>query len=277
MRSFFTPDLQSMRSRLFAALLLSASVAFSAQPVIAQTGPTPKLFINTGPDPYTKYQILRYQGRDWQTMTSLLQSSFDITTGASLPSLAALTQFDALWVDQRYFVPPSASDIATILGFAATGRRVVIIGENQSAFDFGFMTWSVPMVQALGGDQGPPVFTRSGSGCLYGLVNTVLMNALTAGVQSVGVGCAGFAIGGTALFDYNVATLWGNQLNVLTMLDANMLDDTYPVGTDGVQFQRNVTSWLSADVAVVPEPGTFVLLVPALVGVAMVVRRRRAV
>lgn len=101
------------------------------------------------------------------------------------------------------------AEIATILGFAASGRRVVIVGENQSAFDYGFMTWSAPMVQAMGGQQGDPVLAWSGSGCLYGTVNTVLSNSLTAGVNSVGVGCAGFAIGGTPLFDYIVATLWG--------------------------------------------------------------------
>lgn len=265
-----------MRTRLFAALLLSASLALGTQPVAAQTGPTPKLFINTGPDSYQKYQILRYEGRDWTTMTSLLQSSFDITTGAALPSLSALGGFDALWVDQRYFAAPTQTDISTILGFAASGRRVVLVGENQSSLDFGFVTWSAPMVHALGGEQGDPVPTSYGDGCRYGVVNTVLANALTVGVNTVGVGCAGFAIGGTSLFDYNVATLWGDRLNVLTMLDANMLDDDYSLGNDGVKFQQNVVGWLSADVAVVPEPGTFVLLVPALFGVGMVVRKRGA-
>lgn len=56
------------------------------------------------------------------------------------------------------------------------------------------------------------------------------------------------------------------------MLDANMLDDDYPLGNDGVQFQKNVASWLSADVMLVPEPGTFVSLMPALVGIAAAFR-----
>lgn len=261
-----------MKTRLFAALLSLASLALPARPVVAQAPSAPRLFINT--DVTDLYRILRYQGRDWDTMTGLLNGQFNITTGAVLPTLDALGRFDALWVDQRYFVAPTQSEIATILGFAASGRRVVIVGENQSAYDFGFLTWSAPMVQAMGGQQGAPVWAMSGPGCLYGTVNAIAGNALTAGVNKVGVGCAGFAIGGTALFDYNVATLWGERQNILTILDANMLDDDYSLGNDGVKFQSNVSNWLSADVALVPEPGTFVLLVPAMVGLAMFARKR---
>lgn len=264
-----------MRFRALVALLVTVAGVSITAPLSAQ--PLEKLFINTGPDPFQKYQILRYDGRDWQGMTAQLRAAFSITTGAALPTLAALQNYDALWVDQRYGVSPTASDLATLLGFAATGRRVVIIGENATLFDLRFLQWSGPIIEALGGTQ-PSGYAR----CPYGVVKTVLANSLTAGVKSAGVGCAGYAVGGTPLFDYNVATLWGPTLNVLTMLDANMVDDFYPTYGDGLQYQKNVVSWLGADVGsalgaagiVTPEPATMALMLPALLGLLSLARRR---
>ncbi|MDQ6612371.1 MAG: hypothetical protein M3Y64_08055, partial [Gemmatimonadota bacterium] len=155
-----------MRIRALGVLLATVACVAIARPLFAQ--PLEKLYINTGPDPFLKYQILRYDGRDWQKMTAQLRAAFDITTGATLPTLAALANYDALWVDQRYGVTPTATDLATLLGFAATGRRVVIIGENATLFDLRFFQWSGPIIQALGGTQ-PSGYVN----CPYGVVNTV--------------------------------------------------------------------------------------------------------
>ena len=79
-----------MRLRAFALLIFAAVFAPIATPATAQPSSPVKLFLNTGPDPFNLYQILRYGGRDWQIMTALLRGTFDITTGPVLPGLADL-------------------------------------------------------------------------------------------------------------------------------------------------------------------------------------------
>jgi hypothetical protein len=274
-----------MRSLVLAVLLAVAAIAAPSAALGAQATAQTRLYIHTGPDPSLTYGHLRYGGRDWKAITTLLQSTFAITTGNTLPALDVLAHYDALWIDQRYGAQPTTTDMNTMLAFAATGKRVVIVGENSSGWDLNFLKWSAPWVQALGGVQGSGNNTTgvpgnyiASVGCVYGAINTIFTHALTSNVASINVGCSGYAIGGTALFDYNAVTLWGTSSNVLTILDTNILDD-YPWGpaTDTPQFRNNLMSWLDASaVTTVPEPATYALLAPALLAIAVVVRRRRS-
>jgi hypothetical protein len=104
-----------------------------------------------------------------------------------------------------------------------------------------------------------------------------LEHPLTFGVGAVGLQCGGYAIGGTALFDYNVATLWGPALNVLTLLDANVLDDRFVGDLDGAQFRRNVIAWVANEpVSTVPEPTALALVAVGAAAVGVAARRRGA-
>jgi hypothetical protein len=283
-----------MRTRVLAVLAFTALVAPFGQAIEAQHAPQTKLFIHTGPDPYGYYQDLRYGGNNWKAMTTLLQGTFNITTGFSLPSLATLNQYDALWIDQRYGTQPTAADLNAMLAFAATGRRVVIVGENSYPGDLNFFNWSSPYVQALGGTQGAGsyVFTPSKGpgtnghdsrlGCVYGEIKSIYKHELAWGVEKVNTGCAGYAVGGTALFNYNAITLWGAPQNVLTILDTNILDDYFGSYAQSPKFRTNLVNWLDdsegtlmATATVVPEPGTFALFAPALLGVGALVRSRK--
>jgi hypothetical protein len=101
---------------------------------------------------------------------------------------------------------------------------------------------------------------------------------LLRGVARVNTACAGYALGGTALFDYNVATLWGPTSNVLTILDANTLDDPFGSAYDGRQFRANVVSWVSGTdpvLTAVPEPSPLALTLSGLLACVAAARWRR--
>lgn len=272
--------LRLLSTLAFIAFVLPMSGQLNGQPSLLT-----KLYIHTGPDPFDRYSHLRYAGRDWKTMTTLLQGKFDITAGAALPSFPNLDLFDALWIDQRYGAKPTAAELNTMLAFASTGRRIVIVGENSYPGDLHFFNWSAPFVAALGGTQAqgnatlkPGTYYSNAAGCVYGNVNTIFAHALTSAVNQAHVGCAGYALGGTALFDYNVATLWGQPQNVLTILDTNILDDYFGSVADSPKFRTNVVQWLDQSaITAVPEPSTYAMLVPALLVIAGVMRRRRRI
>jgi len=265
------------RLALVAAGIGTAVVAPTAHAGTPATTPSaPSLLVNTNPSGMWAYDGIYVGGAVWTGTTSLLQSTFGTHLGStsSLLDLPTMLQYDALWVDQRYQSAPQAAELANLLTYAATGRRVVIVGENAT-----WGPWNAAILGALGGSEGP-LQSDYGVGCNYGPAYTVTHNALTAGVASVNMTCGGYAVGGTALFDYNVATLWGPKQNVLTLLDANVFDDRF-ISTGGAQFRQNVVSWaaaprdVAANVAAVPEPATVALVGGGLLTLGAAVRRRR--
>lgn len=87
------------------------------------------------------------------------------------------------------------------------------MGEN-----IGWTGWNSSFLSLLGG---------SFAGNRFGALAVATDNALTNGLTGLRTASAGTANGGTALFDGNVATLWGDRQNVLTFLDASILQNTY--------------------------------------------------
>lgn len=87
--------------------------------------------------------------------------------------------------------------------------------------------------------------------------------------------------GGTSLFGYGVATLWDAGQNVLTVLDADVLDDVWPYGSGDRQLPRNVVAWVGGAEATpavaltTPEPGTWALLGTGLPTLGAVAGRRK--
>ena len=96
---------------------------------------------------------------------------------------------------------------------------------------------------------------------------------LTAGVAVTLVDSAGVAAGGTALFDQNWATLWGE--NVLTLLDVNAFSNAMWGTGNNAQFALNVAAWL-ADSTATPIPGAAWLLGSGLAGLIALRRRMQS-
>lgn len=278
--------LSTLRLRRATLVAVAASAAaLSTAPARAQqpAASTARLLVNTNPAGLLVYDGLHYGGGVWRGVTATLDAAYGsrITQVATLSDRGALLGYDALWVDQRWHHSPGANEIDNLRAFVETGRRVVLVGENAS-----WGAWNQSLLSALGGAEGPLAGRlpneggQPGPGCQDGAAGRVFDHALTQGVARINMACAGFAVGGTALFDYNVATLWGTHQNVLTLLDANVLDDRYGVGYDGRQFRRNVVEWLAAPptasaALTAPEPGTWALLGTGLVVVGGVARGRR--
>ena len=249
----------------------AATLSVGATAIRAQ----PALLVNTNPAGMWAYDGIHVGGAMWTGTTALLGATFGARMGSTpdLLDLKAMLGYEALWVDQRYWSAPQTAEVENIVAFAATGRRVVVIGENGS-----WGPWNAAILGALGGTEGPYQWDGA-PGCRYGAANALGVSTLTAGVASINMTCGGYAVGGTPLFDYNVATLWGAKQNVLTVLDANIFDDRFIAPGDGTRFRSNVVEWISTPVEITrvttPEPSTLALLGTGALAMGVVVRRRR--
>ncbi len=207
-----------------------------------------------------------YGGNRWDEMTGFLNTAFsdNVTTTGQVEDGTYLLGFDRLWVDQRLSGPDlSAAEIAAITEFAATGRRVVLIGENNF-----WATWNNTLASLVGG-------TIVGPDCVDAPTSAVVMSELTAGAATVNERCGQAMSGGTSLYEREVVSLWGANQNILVWLDSNMQEDLYLDLDDNRQFAQNVATWLASGTeVVVPEPGTYALVALGL-GVLVLVRRRR--
>jgi hypothetical protein len=145
-----------------------------------------------------------YGLRRWEQMTDVLNgvAGGDIQVTPTLDDLSLLLSFDSPWVDQRGVAGRlSALEIRNLTSYISTGRRVVMIGENQA-----WEAWNMDILAAVGGD---PIHGTSA----VGTTAPIGSQFLTAGVNHVSLPSTGVAFGGLPLFDTNFATLWGPQRN----------------------------------------------------------------
>jgi hypothetical protein len=206
-----------------------------------------------------------YGFSSWSNFSTELDyaSGFGVTVVPSFENLTQMLESDALFLDQRWTSGSlSATELSNLATFISTGKRVVMVGENNF-----WTTWNNQILGLVG---------SSHAGEYNGTTTPVFSHELTAGVTSVSVGTAGLASisDGTALFDQNWATLWGSNQNVLTILDVNALDDTRWAGNG--TFARNVASWLSSPSTPstsVPDEGRTVALLGLVVVVLGALRR----
>lgn len=179
-----------------------------------------------------------YRVEGWVGMTALLDEATadNVAVADGFEDLAQMLTYDSLWLDARYSFPApvrlSAVEIANIQAFIATGRRVVLFGENM---DF-FGAWDESVLSVVGGTLEPVRLTRA--------VASLPGHELTSGVLSVEPIQAGIARGGTPLFEQNFATLWG--ANVVTVLDVSLFQDTYLDRRDNAVFANNLARWVAA-------------------------------
>lgn len=195
-----------------------------------------------------------YGFNQWNNFTAEIDSAFNnqVTVVSDFTDLAQMLASDALLLDQRWTNGSLlAGEANNVAAFAATGRRVLMIGENSS-----WDTWNNQILAIVGGSY---------AGQSSAQASRLVLNEITDGAPLLTLptaGTAGTASGGTALYDPNFATLWGASENVLTVLDVNVWDDGNWNTNNGGVFGRNVAQWLAG----VPEPGTVSL---ALVAVTM--------
>lgn len=207
-----------------------------------------------------------YGSAGWSQITGLVDTATGnmVTVVTDYTNNAQVQAAGALWVntgDRFGTIDLTAGEIANIIQFIGSGGRVVLFGENTS-----WTNWNNNILSVVGGAQ---------AGAANGILNTTLVHELTAGVASINIPAgAAAAAGGTALFDQNLATLWG-ALNVLTFLDSNVLQDAFIGGADNLVFGQNLANWIAADVRQVPEPGTLFLLGLGLAGLGIARRRRK--
>ncbi|MFW5653568.1 MAG: hypothetical protein ACOC0P_05940, partial [Planctomycetota bacterium] len=151
-----------------------------------------------------------YGDTRWDNFSAEIDSRFDqVDITPVLDNLSLMLEYDAVVVQLRPFTATlSTTEANNLADYIATGRKVMMFGENAS-----FTTWSQSILNVVGG-----TFNGEGSGILtVANPDPILTNNVTA--LDMPTYC-GVALGGTSLFTQNFATLWsgaGND-NVLTVL-----------------------------------------------------------
>jgi hypothetical protein len=204
----------------------------------------------------------------WKNFSAALDSASDnkVTAVSSLENRAELFSHKGLLIEWRAkepFTPPfdnhkrlTTLEKQNLADFIAAGHRVVMLGEWDP-----WRTWNQEILGIVGGTY-------------VGTVNSAVTSAVTThelihGAASLTLRYSGIATGGTPLYSHNFATLWGNKLNVLTILDSVYSDDNWALNNGGT-FATNVTKWVA-----VPEPGCVALVCGAIVTLTWAARRLR--
>jgi hypothetical protein len=210
--------------------------------------------------PYSAYG---YGLGSWNTFTGDINSAFggsgNVTVdGSDLNSLAYMETFGSLMVVARQPSGQalSSTEISNIAAYEATGRNVLLIGENGA-----WTAWNNSILATVGG-------TYSGND-VYATLNRLVINSITAGSPTLNVLSDGTAVGGLSLYDQNVVTQWGAG-NVVSLLSVNVQQDG--VGND--VFDNNLAIWLAGSSTPTPEPGTMMLFGSGIIGLAGVIRRK---
>jgi len=186
--------------------------------------------------PYGGFFENIYGGARWPEMTATLnEAANSVTVTPDLSNISYMMDFDSLWVDQRGSDnDPGAflttTEIANIATFIASGRRVVMFGENNL-----WSNWNNQILGICGGSH---------AGQSNGTANTVLAHELTDGVAQIDIPFGGVADSGVPLFDQNVATLWPACGEVLTILEVNSQETGYWLNLDNAVFFTNVADWI---------------------------------
>ena len=244
--------------RLLGCLLVVAAI-FCALPARAGS-------ILAVDDGYDGYKV---GGAVWTQFTAKLDaaSGGSVFLAPNFEDLSLMLGYDALLLPAR---DPSdslsAAEVAAISAFIATGRRVLLFGENDN-----WAGWNEQVVAIAGGAYVPEPYDS-----YWAYSSPLVGNEITDGADSILGFWVGVAAGGTQLYSgRNFVTLWGPSQNVLTILDENVVEDGYQADADDARFTTNIANWLAGSGTAVPEPSGLALLVAGLASLTAARKRRR--
>lgn len=191
-------------------------------------------------------------------------------------SLSTVLSFDALVFTAREsdFVNPAvptATELANISAFIDTGRRILLIGENTI-----WSQWNDAILGLVGGTYSNELLngpTSPAAGLSHELVDGIST------IEVLGAGVADASPNGIPVFEENFATLWGDNSNVLTVLDSNVWEDSLiDSNNQNSRFLANVADWLASSPTSdysIPEPTTLSLLVLSLAGLGFMRQKQK--
>jgi hypothetical protein len=181
-----------------------------------------------------------YGGTFWPNFNGTMDLTADtVTVTPDFSNLTYMLIFDALWLDQRNVDTSgtallTATEQSNIIAFAATGRPVVLMGENSMFWG----NWNSQLFGMFGGAIGADTTGTAWPGSGY---HPTIWN-----VDEIEIAGGGGAASGVTLFDQMVATLWGPESNVLIFLDCNIPGDYWFI-RDNATFMADVIDWLASE------------------------------
>lgn len=200
----------------------------------------------------TSYAYTGAGGTGWTDFSNSLDTATgnNVTVG-NFNDLGYMMGFDSIFVNLRCTTCTlSTTEYNNISSYINNGGRAVIIGENTN-----WTAWDQQVIGMVGGSFSNTYYS--------GVTNSISSNALVDGVNQVYLPAGGIvATGGEALFANNFATLWGD--NVLTILDVNIMSDSFINNNDNRQFMDNVSNWIANTSTSVPETGSLALMVAGM-------------